>query len=82
MNALLVLVLAATGGYAVLVGCSDSTSPEDEPPNTSNVCGTNLCATNAVLKDECDELLAVCLAAENANESQCVALAAEKCSRG
>jgi len=56
----------------------DGTVPDDT--NTSNVCSKELCAENAALKQECEELLAACLANNpSENDDECVGAAWVKC---
>jgi hypothetical protein len=73
MKPIRMTLMAAFASVALLLACDTATDPaEEDPPNTSNVCTRELCATNSTLADECQEFLAACLLAEPNNEDECV----------
>ncbi len=76
MKPIRMTLMAAFASVALLLACDTATEPsngDEDPPNTSNVCTRELCATNSTLADECEEFLAACLLAEPNNEDECVA---------
>ena len=75
MKPIRMTLMAAFASVALLLACDTATDPaeEEDPPNASNVCTRELCATNSTLADECQEFLAACLLAEPQNEDECVA---------
>ena len=61
----LVLMLAGTLGYAVMVGCSS---------DSDAVCDSNLCAENSALKTSCQEAVDRCRNIDSGSQEECDAI--------
>jgi len=70
-----ILALAFTAAF-LLIAC-DSPSEPGDPPNASNVCDREVCATNSAVKERCETFLENCLTVED--EDECVGGAAAIC---